>query len=356
MATDLKTGIFEALRDVRLPGSRHSIDVSGRAAGLAIKETPEGAHISFSLEVDPSEGPTSEPLRHAAEKMVTQMEGVASVSVVLTAHRSAPPQREPKIREKLSLPHLKRIIAVASGKGGVGKSTTAVNLAVAFAKKGLKTGLLDADIYGPSVPRMLKLSERPEVGDDKKLIPPVRDGLAVMSMGLLIPEETPMIWRGPMVHTAIQQLFRDVAWGERDIVIVDLPPGTGDAQMTMAQLIPLTGSVIVSTPQDIALIDARKGLAMFQKMEVPVLGIVENMSTFVCPHCGNESDIFGHGGARLEAERLNVPFLGEIPLERALRYASDMGDPLVLTDPKSPIAEAYTGIAEKLWASVEKLA
>jgi ATP-binding protein involved in chromosome partitioning len=274
---------------------------------------------------------------------------------VLTAHQkpAAPAQRASHVPQKLSLPRVKYIVAVASGKGGVGKSTTAVNLAAALAQKGLHVGLLDADIYGPSIPRMLGVSGKPEVDADNKMIPHEKFGMAVMSMGLLVAEDTPMVWRGPMVHAAITQLFRDVVWGARDVLVVDLPPGTGDAQLTMAQTVPLSGAVIVSTPQDIALLDARRGLAMFQKVDVPVLGFVENMSYFQCPKCGERSDIFSHGGARAEAEKLGVPFLGEIPLDIAVRQHSDDGNPLVLAEPKGAIAAAYRTMADKLWDELE---
>ncbi len=342
---------MNTLRAVKLPGSQQGIDISQQVAGLTVKDAPEGAHVSFSIEVDPKEGAASEPLRYAAEKNIAAIKGVASVSVVLTAHKQAPQMKtrpEPN-REKMSLPGIKKIIAIASGKGGVGKSTTAVNLAVAFAQNGLKVGLIDADIYGPSIPRMLNISGKPEARENKKLIPHERLGLKTMSMGFLIPEGTPMVWRGPMVHSAITQLFRDVDWGELDILIADMPPGTGDAHLTMAQQVPLTGVIIVSTPQDIALIDARKGLAMFQRVEGPVLGIIENMSYFSCPHCGERTDIFSHGGARHEAEALNLPFLGEIPLDIAVRETSDAGEPIVASQPDSTIAKTYREIANRIW-------
>jgi ATP-binding protein involved in chromosome partitioning len=338
---------------VKLPGSRHGIDVASMMVGLVVREAPEGAHVSFALEVDPKEAASFEPLRRAAEQTVSAVPGVASVAAVLTAHKPAPQMQgpghraEPK-REKMSLPNIKRIIAVASGKGGVGKSTTAVNLAIAFSQGGLKTGLLDADIYGPSIPRMLNVGGKPESTEEKKLIPLERHGLKIMSMGFLIPEDTPMIWRGPMVHSAITQLFKDVQWGELDMLVVDLPPGTGDAQLTMAQNVPLSGVIIVSTPQDIALIDARKGLLMFRRVDVPVLGIVENMSTFICPHCGKHSHIFGHGGAREEAEKLRVPFLGEVPLHITIRETSDAGEPITASQPDGEIAKAYRAIAGQL--------
>ncbi|KAB2955210.1 MAG: Mrp/NBP35 family ATP-binding protein, partial [Rhizobiaceae bacterium] len=250
---------------------------------------------------------------------------------------------------KRGVPGIAAIIAVASGKGGVGKSTTAVNLALGLAANGLKVGILDADIYGPSMPRLLGIKGRPETVDGKILKPMERYGLKVMSMGFLVDEETPMIWRGPMVMSALTQMLREVAWGELDVLVVDMPPGTGDAQLTMAQQVPLAGAVIVSTPQDLALIDARKGLNMFRKVDVPLLGIVENMSYFLAPDTGKRYDIFGHGGAKKEAERLGVPFLGEVPLTMNIRETSDSGAPVVVSEPAGPQAEIYRGIAGKVW-------
>jgi ATP-binding protein involved in chromosome partitioning len=244
---------------------------------------------------------------------------------------------------------VKHIIAVASGKGGVGKSTTAVNLALGLAANGISTGLLDADIYGPSMPRMLGVTEKPESADGKQLKPIERYGLRTMSIGYIVNEDTPMIWRGPMVSSALEQMLRDVQWGELDVLVVDMPPGTGDAQLTLAQRVALAGAVIVSTPQDIALVDARKGLNMFRKVAVPVLGIVENMSYFLCPKCGERAEIFGHGGAREEAEKLGVPFLGEVPLHLDIRTTSDSGHPIVVAHPDSPHSQVYKNIAGRVW-------
>lgn len=346
--------IKNALRAVRPPGGEQDIVALGMVEGLAVKETQTGTHVSFAIEVDPQMGEKLEPMRLAAEQAVSSLPNVLSVSAVLTAHKHGPQMqgRPQPQREKMSLPHIKHIVAVASGKGGVGKSTTAVNLAVAMAQNGLKTGLLDGDIYGPSIPRMLNLKGKPQATDDKKLIPMERFGMGVMSMGFLIAEDMPMIWRGPMVHSAIQQMFRDVNWGERDIIVVDMPPGTGDAHLTLSQQVPLSGAVIVSTPQDIALLDARKGLNMFKRVEVPVLGIIENMSYFECPHCHERSNIFSHGGARHEAEKLGIPFLGEIPLDISVRETSDAGDPIVQAQPDSAIAKTYRIIAEKLYKAL----
>ena len=246
------------------------------------------------------------------------------------------------------IPGVAAIIAVASGKGGVGKSTVAVNLALGLRDLGLKVGILDADIYGPSLPKLLAIRERPQTAGGTRLKPIVRHGIPVMSIGFLVEEETPMIWRGPMVMSALTQMLREVDWGTLDVMVVDMPPGTGDAQLTMAQQVPLKGAVIVSTPQDLALIDARRGIAMFRRVNVPVLGIIENMSTFICPHCGTRSDIFGHGGARHEAERLRVPFLGEVPLAIDIREKSDAGAPVVAAEPDSQHAKTFRDIAARV--------
>jgi ATP-binding protein involved in chromosome partitioning len=251
------------------------------------------------------------------------------------------------------VPGIKSIIAVASGKGGVGKSTTAVNLALGLKANGLKVGILDADIYGPSMPRLLGIRGRPEVASGRTLKPMEGHGLKAMSMGFLVEEDTPMIWRGPMVISALTQMLREVEWGELDVLVVDMPPGTGDAQLTMAQQVPLAGAVIVSTPQDLALIDARKGIAMFNKVDVPIFGIVENMSYFLAPDTGRRYDIFGHGGAKAEAARIGVPFLGEVPLEMAIRESSDAGTPVVASDPDGPHAKAYREIADKVMNQLE---
>jgi ATP-binding protein involved in chromosome partitioning len=308
-------------------------------------------------------------LRQACEQAVRAMPGVLSATAVLTAERAAPPPAPSSSRRppasasrpahghgaaaasggRIEVPGVKHIIAIASGKGGVGKSTTAVNLALGLVANGIGTGLLDADIYGPSMPRMLAVRDKPESADGKQLKPIERYGLRTMSIGYIVNEETPMIWRGPMVSSALEQMLRDVQWGELDVLVVDMPPGTGDAQLTLAQRVALSGAVIVSTPQDIALIDARKGLNMFRKVAVPVLGIVENMSYFVCPKCGERSEIFGHGGAHQEADKLGVPFLGEIPLHLDIRTTSDSGHPIVVAQPDSPHAQAYKNIAGRVW-------
>ncbi len=346
--------VLDALRRVNDPDRAGDVVGLGMISGLALKD----GHVVFAIEVTPERGPRLEPLRRAAEAAVAALPGVLSVSAVLTAERAAPraaPQAAAPhgAGRKALVPGVKAIVAVASGKGGVGKSTTATNLALGLAAEGLRTGMLDADIYGPSQPRMMGISGRPGTSSDGRTLKPMENyGVKCMSMGFLVDEETPMIWRGPMVISALNQMLRDVDWGELDMLVVDMPPGTGDAQLTMAQQVPLAGAVIVSTPQDIALIDARKGLNMFRKVDVPVLGIVENMSYFLCPRCGERSHIFAHGGARREAERLGVEFLGEVPLDMAIRETSDEGRPIVVSQPDSPHAKVYRAIAARVWAKV----
>jgi len=340
-------------------------------AGVVSAITVNDGKVFFSINVDAAEARAWESVRAEAEAAVRAIPGVTVAMIALTAerkpgaaapqppHRHAqgvpsvashrPPQSTASPMSKQSeIPGIAAVIAVASGKGGVGKSTTALNLALGLRDLGLRVGLLDADIYGPSVPRLTGIREKPQLNDDRKMIPIQRFGLAIMSIGFLVEEDTAMIWRGPMVMSAITQMLRDVAWGTLDILVVDMPPGTGDAQLTLAQNVPLKGAIIISTPQDLSLIDARRGLAMFRKVNVPVLGIVENMSYFQCPHCGTRSDIFGHGGARHEAERLAVPFLGEIPLHMSIRAMSDSGTPVVESEPDGPYAAIYRAIAAKV--------
>jgi len=318
--------------------------------------------VFFSITVDATDVKAWEPVRKHAEEVVRALPGVQSALVALTAERKggaasarspqgtrAPPARgTPRGESIQGVPGVEAVIAVASGKGGVGKSTTAVNLALGLSALGLKVGILDADIYGPSLPKLLAIRERPQTIGGTRLKPITRYGLTVMSIGFLIDEDTAMIWRGPMVISALTQMLREVEWGKLDVMVVDMPPGTGDAQLTIAQQVPLKGAVIVSTPQDLALIDARRGVSMFKRVNVPVLGIVENMSYFLCPSCGTRADIFGHGGARREAERLGVPFLGEVPLHMAIREKSDAGLPVVATEPDSSHAKIYRDIAAKV--------
>jgi ATP-binding protein involved in chromosome partitioning len=343
-------------------------------AGVLSAITVNDGKVFFSINVDAAEARAWESVRAQAEAAVRAIPGVSVAMIALTAERKAgaaaappsphrhahgvpnvsahrpPAQPGPSspMSKQSEIPGIAAVIAVASGKGGVGKSTTALNLALGLRDLGLRVGLLDADIYGPSVPRLTGIREKPALNDERKMIPIMRFGLAIMSIGFLVEEETAMIWRGPMVMSAITQMLRDVAWGTLDILVVDMPPGTGDAQLTLAQNVPLKGAIIISTPQDLSLIDARRGLAMFKKVNVPVLGIVENMSYFQCPHCGTRSDIFGHGGARHEAERLGVPFLGEIPLHMSIRVTSDSGTPVVESEPDGPYAAIYRAIGAKV--------
>jgi len=374
MTTVTKETILASLARVKGPELTDDIVSLDMVSEVVI----DNGTVYFSIMVDPARADELEPLRNAAQKIALEIPGIENAIVTLTAEkkpgagpaptaRPAPPRPNnaappppmggpgagaaPQIA---GVPGVKHIIAVASGKGGVGKSTTAVNLALGLLINGLKVGVLDADIYGPSLPRLLAITGRPQPAQGNVLQPMEGFGLKVMSMGFLVEEDTPMIWRGPMVISALTQMLREVAWGELDVLIVDMPPGTGDAQLTMAQQVPLAGAVIVSTPQDLALIDARKGLNMFRRVDVPVLGIVENMSYYCCPECGHRAEIFGHGGARLEAEKLGVPFLGEIPLDVEIRRRSDEGQPIVISDPDSHHAGLYRDLATSVWAEVEK--
>jgi ATP-binding protein involved in chromosome partitioning len=364
MAEITESAVRKVLDTVMDPVTGRSVAALGMVSGVVTR----AGHVAVTLEVDPARGTALEPLRQACEQAIRAMPGVLSATAVMTAERAAPPPPQaqgghhghshshgaPAAKTtggggRIDVPGVKHIIAVASGKGGVGKSTTAVNLALGLAANGLATGLLDADIYGPSMPRMLGVTEKPESADGKMLKPIEKYGLKTMSIGYIVNEDTPMIWRGPMVSSALEQMLRDVEWGNLDVLVVDMPPGTGDAQLTLAQRVALAGAVIVSTPQDIALVDARKGLNMFRKVAVPVLGIVENMSYFLCPHCGERSEIFGHGGAREEADKLGVPFLGEVPLHLDIRTTSDSGHPIVVSKPDSAHAQVYKNIAGRVW-------
>jgi ATP-binding protein involved in chromosome partitioning len=371
MSRATKDDIVTALSTIADPASGRDVIAAGLIQGLILRD----GHVGFSIEVDPAKGAQMEPLRRACEEAVRKLPGILSVTAVLTAHRDQPapsaaprpapspvpghgghahgPARKPAQHGPLQVPGVAAIVAVASGKGGVGKSTVAVNLALGLARLGRRVGLLDADIYGPSIPRMLGLRGRPE-SDGKKLVPMTSYGIKAMSIGFLVDEETPTIWRGPMVQTALTQMMTDVAWGELDVLVVDMPPGTGDAQLTLAQRVPVTGAVIVSTPQEIALIDARKGLAMFEKTHVPVFGIVENMAYFVSPGSGEKSYIFGQGGARRMAEKLGCDFLGEVPLHMAIRETSDEGKPIVATAPGSSEAHAFIEIARRVGEHLDR--
>jgi len=379
-----KETVLDRLKTVNGPDFTGNIVDLGLVSDIFIAD----AKVFFSITVPAARAQEMEPLRAAAERVVKAMPGVAGAMVALTAEkkgggmeapvrpRPAPaaqtpaaatvprPQARPahhthaphapasQSSGRRGVPGIASIIAVASGKGGVGKSTTAINIALGLAAIGLKVGVLDADVYGPSMPRLLAIKGKPQTVDGKIMKPMEKFGLKVMSIGFLVEEETPMIWRGPMVMSALAQMLREVEWGELDVLVVDMPPGTGDAQLTMAQQVPLAGAVIVSTPQDLALIDARKGLNMFKKVDVPLLGIVENMSYFIAPDTGKRYDIFGHGGARREAERLGIAFLGEVPLQMEIRETSDSGEPVVVSRPDGPEAKIYREIAARVWQRI----
>ena len=347
------------LATIMAPDSDQPITAFAELDGIAI--TPDAAgndsgerqQVQFSMIVDPALGPRLESIRQLAEQSVAAMPGVSKATAILTApKKSAQPQQPPvgqrpanRGGEIITLPGVKHIIAVASGKGGVGKSTVAANLAASWAKLGWSVGLMDADIYGPSVPTMMGQHGKPELTSDKRIRPVMANGLKTMSIGYLTEPEKALVWRGPMVQGALMQMLRDVDWGELDVLVIDMPPGTGDAQLTLAQKLKLTGSIVVSTPQDLALIDARRGIAMFERVAVPVLGIIENMSVFTCPHCGEDSHIFGHGGAAEEASKRDIPLLGQIPLTMSLREQADAGQPLVGQNNADPAAKAFLDIA-----------
>lgn len=353
MAVDREL-VMRVLAGIALPGGG---DLVSRDLIRAL--SVEGGVVRFVIEAaTPDEARTLGPAQAAAEAKLKALPGVTSVQVVMTAHgpaaKAAPPSLKigqhptPQSGGPQRISGIDRIIAIASGKGGVGKSTVASNLAVALARRGRKVGLLDADIYGPSQPKMMGVSQRPSSPDGKTIEPLVAHGVTMMSIGLMMKENEAVVWRGPMLMGALQQLLGQVAWGKLDVLIIDLPPGTGDVQLTLCQRTQLTGAIVVSTPQDVALLDARKALDMFHKLKTPVLGLVENMSTYVCPNCGHESHIFGHGGVAAEARKLDLPFLGELPLALDVRVAGDAGTPVAATD--SPLAAPYLSLADRLIA------
>lgn len=338
-----KEQVLEALRSVQDPDLHKDIVTLEFVKDVRI----DGGHVDFTIELTTPACPVREEMKAEAEQKVAALPGVVSAQATMTASVRA---RGGFGRQ--TLPGIRNIVAVGAGKGGVGKSTMSVNLAVALRQKGARVGLMDADVYGPNIPQMLGIKDAPEVSDDKKMIPPEGHGIKVMSMGMLVPPDQPIIWRGPMLHGAVQQFMRDVVWGELDYLIVDLPPGTGDVSLSMSQSVPVAGAVVVTTPQGVSVADVRKAVGMFRQLNIPVLGVVENMSYFACPHCGERTEIFGHGGGKKMAEDLKIPLLGEVPIDVRVRSGGDEGQPVVVAAPDSPAAQAFRDVAGKVAAQI----
>jgi ATP-binding protein involved in chromosome partitioning len=352
MSDPLESQVWAVLREVRFPGMSRDVV----SFGFVDKVSVEGGVVRVELAIVSHNAEAAQQVRQQAESAIAGLPGVVAVDVALRL--SVPPVRGESAQQAIArdprlIPEVTHVVAVASGKGGVGKSTVAANLAVALSRLGFRVGLLDADIYGPSVPTMFGIADRPRVVGNR-VIPFERYGIKLMSLGFVVDNDTPVIWRGPMVMKALEQMLGDVEWGALDYLVADFPPGTGDAQLTMAQKIPMAGAVVVTTPQDVALIDARKGLAMFRKLNVPVLGVVENMSTFVCPHCGHETAIFKHGGGERTAAELETEFLGRIPLDAAIAVGGDAGVPIVVAEPDGPHAAAFRHIAEAVVSAADR--
>lgn len=352
MADITEDDVVDALRGVIDPSQGRSVVDLGMVSAVHVKQT----NVSFALEVPAHRGLAMEPVRQAAEKAARAIAGVTSATVVVTAHSGTPQAAASEPDETVEKVHeirVRRFVAVASGKGGVGKSTTAVNLAIALRLEGLRVGLLDADVYGPSLPRMLGVSGRPASAGGDMVRPLENYGVQLMSMGLLVPDDTAMIWRGPMVQSALTQMLDSVAWGTLDVIVIDLPPGTGDIQISLAQQVSLAGAVVVSTPQDIALLDVVKAITMFDKAQVPVLGMIQNMAYWSCPDCGRTDHIFGADGVTGEASRRGIEMLGEIPLSLEVRKGGDSGTPIVVADPRSVQAKTYRQIARRLMETAD---
>ncbi len=338
-----KDDVLAALRAVEDPDLHKDIVSLGFVKDVRIDD----GTVDFTIELTTPACPVREEMKAQAESLVAGLPGVTAARATMTAN-----VRTRGGMSRQSIPGIKNIIAVGAGKGGVGKSTTSVNVAVALARRGAKVGLIDGDVYGPNIPQMLGTNDQPEVSEDRKMIPPQAHGIKVVSMGMLVPPDQPIIWRGPMLHGAIQQFMRDVVWGELDYLIVDLPPGTGDVSLSMAQSVPMAGAVVVTTPQGVSVSDVRKAVAMFRQLNIPVLGAVENMSYFACPHCGERTDIFGHGGGAKMAEDLGIPFLGEIPIDTTVREGGDEGRPAVSAAPESAAAVAFAEVAGRVAAQI----
>jgi ATP-binding protein involved in chromosome partitioning len=336
--------VLEVLKTVRFPGLSRDIVSFGFVKDLSVG----GGNVSFRLEMTTDSPSAAEEIRRDATERLRSVPGVQAVTIALDVRASSawPAGRPAQMPSGEILRDVRYKIAVASGKGGVGKSTVTANLALALSRLGYRIGLMDSDIYGPSQQMMMGAAEKPYVNEENRIVPVERHGVKVISLGFLMDVDQPVIWRGPMVMKAVEQFLQDVAWGPLDFLLVDLPPGTGDAQLTLTQKIQLSGAVIVTTPQDVALIDARKGLAMFQKVNVPLLGVIENMSYYVCPECGHREEIFKHGGGRKTASELDVPFLGEIPIDPRIVAGGDSGQPIVVLEPRSEATNAYMAVAD----------
>jgi ATP-binding protein involved in chromosome partitioning len=335
--------VLAALRAVQDPDLRKDIVSLGFVKDVRI----EGGNVDFTIELTTPACPVKDQLKSEAEQRVAALPGVSAARAKMTADVRA---RGGFSRQEL--PGIRNVLAVGAGKGGVGKSTTSVNLAVALQRKGARVGLMDADVYGPNVPQMLGISGQPEVSPERKMIPPVAHGIKVISMGMLVPPDQAVIWRGPMLHGAVQQFMRDVAWGELDYLVVDLPPGTGDVSLSMAQSVPVAGAVVVTTPQGVSVSDVRKAVAMFRQLNIPVLGVIENMSYFLCPHCNERTDIFGHGGGKQMADDVGLSFLGEVPIDTRVRSGGDEGQPIVAAHPDAPAAVAFQEVAGRVAAQI----
>jgi ATP-binding protein involved in chromosome partitioning len=338
-----KDAVLEALRAVQDPDLHKDIVTLGFVKEVEI----EGGEVDFTIELTTPACPVKDQMKAQAEAIVAGLPGVAAARAKMTANVST---RGGMGRQQVA--GIRNIVAVGAGKGGVGKSTTSVNLAVSLARKGARVGLLDGDVYGPNIPQMLGANEAPEVDSEKRIVPPVAHGIKVISMGMLVPPDQPIIWRGPMLHGAVQQFMRDVLWGELDYLVVDLPPGTGDVALSMAQSVPMAGAVVVTTPQGVSVSDVRKAVGMFRQLNIPILGVVENMSYFVCGHCQEKTEIFGSGGGRRMAEDLQIPFLGEVPIDTRVREGGDEGRPIVALAPDAPAAKAFEGVASQVAAQV----
>jgi ATP-binding protein involved in chromosome partitioning len=338
-----KDAVLEALRAVQDPDLHKDIVTLGFVKEVEI----EGGEVDFTIELTTPACPVKDQMKAQAEAIVAGLPGVAAARAKMTANVST---RGGLGRQQVA--GIRNIVAVGAGKGGVGKSTTSVNLAVSLARKGARVGLLDGDVYGPNIPQMLGASATPEVDSEKRIVPPVAHGIKVISMGMLVPPDQPIIWRGPMLHGAVQQFMRDVLWGELDYLVVDLPPGTGDVALSMAQSVPMAGAVVVTTPQGVSVSDVRKAVGMFRQLNIPILGVVENMSYFVCGHCQEKTEIFGSGGGRRMAEDLQIPFLGEVPIDTRVREGGDEGRPIVAIAPDAPAARAFEGVASQVAAQV----